>query len=242
VKKLLIAIAFASVLILATVVPTSAGQNGTSMGATGTVVVVAPLTISNVLVHGITTNLATISWETNRSATSQVFYDTSSHANVTDYAYHSNLNNALVTRHSANIYGLLPSTTYHFRVRSSATISENNLLAFSENLSFKTAINHVAPGVSTLAGLPVFNKSAVLGGSLNYKGTSPEITVYFQWGKSTSYGNETEHQTIRHTPAVFRDMIGGLKANTVYHFRAVAEGDGISYGRDETFRTYRWPF
>jgi hypothetical protein len=203
---------------------------------------VAPLTISNVLAHGITTNFATISWQTNRSATSQVFYDTSSHAKVTDYAYHSNLNNAPVTHHSVNIYGLLQSTTYHYRVRSSATISVNNLLAVSDDLSFKTPSSHIAPSVSTLAGLPLFNKSADLWGMLSYKGTSSSVTVYFQWGKTKDYGSETNHQTLKNAPYFFKALITTLKLNTVYHFRAVAVGDGTSYGQDETFRTYLWPF
>jgi hypothetical protein len=198
------------------------------------------LKISDLQVSSITASTAVISWTTNGGSSSQVFYDTRAYTNTSEYAFRSSLNNAPLTQHSITLIRLLPNTIYHIRARSA--LNGTNFQAVSDDLSFETLSFHMAPGVSTLTGLPMFNKSATLWGLLSYKGTTSEVTVYFQWGKTSSYGSETHQQTVRHTPAVFRDMVGGLKANTVYHFRAVAEGDGISYGRDETFRTYLWPF
>ena len=52
----------------------------------------------------------------------------------------------------------------------------------------------------------------------------------------------TSHQTLMGTHSIFVAWVTNAERNTTYHFRAVAVGDVISYGNDETFRTVPWPF
>ena len=68
------------------------------------------LVASNVSASGIGDSYANISWETNGDATSQVFYDTATHANIDDYAYHSNTDTSPVSHHIVSLTGLSPST------------------------------------------------------------------------------------------------------------------------------------
>lgn len=63
---------------------------------------------------------ATISWKTNGAATSQVFYDTVPHDIIADYTYYTAERKALVEKHKVTLNKLSPSTTYHYRVRSTA--------------------------------------------------------------------------------------------------------------------------
>jgi hypothetical protein len=99
---------------------------------------VIQLAISNVSASNIGLSNATISWETNGNATSQVFYDTQSHANLADYPHHSDNFTALVTQHSISLTGLSSSTTYHYSVKSVASVDNSEFIAISEDFTFKT--------------------------------------------------------------------------------------------------------
>jgi len=63
---------------------------------------------------------ATIAWKTNGAATSQVFYDTVTHDSITGYAYYTRERSASVENHKMTLSKLSPSTTYYYRVRSTA--------------------------------------------------------------------------------------------------------------------------
>jgi len=101
----------------------AAGGNGTTE-ATGTV----PLLASNVATSGITTASATISWNTNGNATSQVFYDNIQHDSISDYSNNTTVDASLVLAHRVSLAGLSAGTIYHYRVRS--TIPPTDLLMF----------------------------------------------------------------------------------------------------------------
>ena len=109
-------------------VTTAAGGTGVS----GTV----PLVTYEVSASGIGHFTAIISWETNGNATSQVFYDTRSHEDIADYAYHTGEDTTLVSEHSATLPRLRPRTTYRFRVRSASPVTE--FAAISDEYSFPT--------------------------------------------------------------------------------------------------------
>lgn len=209
--------------------PAAASASGT-ITITGTV----PLIIYDTQVSSITSHSATISWQTNGNATSQVFYDVKSHADTSAYAYHSLKDNALVLQHGVGLNGLSPSTTYHCRVES--TIGGIKLVAVSPDFTFNTLPAHIPPGVITVGALPVGSTSALLWGILYNKGSASSVAVYFQWGTTTSYGHQTAQQTLT-GPNIFLALATPLAPNTTYHFRAVAVGDGTSYGQDEILRT-----
>lgn len=105
------------------------------------------------------------------------------------------------------------------------------------------------PCVMTLCACPVGINCAVLWGCLFSRGTASSVELYFQYGKTKTYGSETPHQTVTwHRcrfsfifPHIFAATVNNLQPDTIYHFRAVAAGDGTSYGEDRTFRTLPQP-
>jgi chitodextrinase len=90
----------------------------------------APPIISGVAVSAMTESTATIAWNTNEPADSQVDYGLSS-----SYGNTTPLDPSMVVSHSRTIQGLLPNTTYHFRVKSRDAAGN---LAASQDLSFTT--------------------------------------------------------------------------------------------------------
>jgi hypothetical protein len=132
---------------------------------------------------------------------------------------------------SANIAGLSPNTTYHFRL-----VGINNAgTTYGSDRTFTTLTPTGAPVVITNPATNVANSSATLNGSLDPHGLT--TTVYFQYGTTTNYGRTTPSQT--QTGNTYRNInsnINGLPANSVYHFRIVATNTaGITYGADRLF-------
>jgi len=72
-----------------------------------------PPAISGIKASNITDISATISWTTDKAATSQVEYGTTN-----AYGSTTTLDQQLTTSHSTTLAGLIPSTTYHFKVKS----------------------------------------------------------------------------------------------------------------------------
>ena len=69
--------------------------------------------ISGVSVSNITTTSATITWTTDEPATSQVEYGL-----TMTYGNSSSVDSSLVETHTVLLSGLIPNTTYHYRVKS----------------------------------------------------------------------------------------------------------------------------
>ena len=134
---------------------------------------------------------------------------------------------------AANIGGLSPSTTYHFRI--AATNSTGT--TYGSDRTFTTLSPTGPPVVTTNAATLIASFSATLNGSLNPHGLT--TTVYFQYGATTSYGSTTASQTkTGNTYLNINANISSLMASTVYHFRIVATNSaGTRYGSDMTFTT-----
>jgi hypothetical protein len=113
-KAFLLALCF--LLIVLPISPVEVEGNSDTATITGNIL----LAVYNVSVSNIGYHSATISWKTNGNATSQVFYDTVSHENITAYTYNTTEYSELVPEHSISLAGLSSGTTYHFRVRSVA--------------------------------------------------------------------------------------------------------------------------
>src|SRR4030066_473650 len=80
---------------------------------------VPPLVISEVKISNITDFSATITWQTDRPATSQVEYgETDSYGSI------ASANKEPATKHSSTLIGLKPKTAYHFIVKSKDTFGE----------------------------------------------------------------------------------------------------------------------
>ena len=134
---------------------------------------------------------------------------------------------------SANITGLTPNTTYHFRIVG----TNSNGTTYGNDGTFTTLGPTGAPGAVTSTATNVASFSATLNGSVYPHGLT--TNVYFQYGTTTSYGLTTAMQS--HTGNTYLNIganISSLTANTVYHFRIVASNSaGTRYGSDRTFTT-----
>ncbi|MDP3298129.1 MAG: LamG-like jellyroll fold domain-containing protein, partial [Thermodesulfovibrionia bacterium] len=104
----------------------------------------APPVISNVSAGIITPDSATICWQTDELATSQVEYGLTA-----DYGILSSLDTTLVSGHCITISNLFDNATYHFRVRSK-DIAGNEVM--SGDYTFTTLLDDVAPDTQILSG------------------------------------------------------------------------------------------
>lgn len=138
-----------------------------------------------------------------------------------------------VTSISAPLTGLLPNTTYHFRVNgvNSAGLTTGN------DMTFTTAA--ILANVFTTLATSLTANTANLNGMVtaNYAAT----VVTFEYGITTAYGS-----TVNANPATVNGItatavsaaVSGLSINTLYHFRCVGvNAAGTSYGLDQTFTT-----
>ena len=142
-----------------------------------------------------------------------------------------NVGNAL----SRSVAGLSPSTTYYYRVRA---YNGNGTSGNSNVVSVTTLPPTGFPVVITNPATLITSHSARLNGTVDPHGFS--TTVYFQYGRTTSYGSRTPNQikTGNNYQNVFAN-ISALSAHTTYHFRIVGTNTvGTRYGSDRTFITH----
>jgi hypothetical protein len=133
---------------------------------------------------------------------------------------------------SAPVDTLSPNTTYHFKLLSNA--------GDGEDMTFTTAPNPKPPVIADQRATAVTTTGAHLSASLNPSGAA--TTYYFQYGRSTSYGNRTARITVPAgtDPIAVAADLSGLQPYTRYHWRLYATNSaGITRGRDHTLRTAR---
>jgi len=159
--------------------------------------------------------------------------DVATNNSFTNYvAGYQNLNvgNAL----SRSVAGLSASTTYYYRVRA---YNGNGTSGNSNVVSVTTLPPTGRPVVITNPATLIMSHSAELHGAVDPHGLS--TTVYFQYGRTISYGSRTPNQT--KTGNIYQNVsanISGLSAGTTYHFRIVGTNTaGTRYGGDRTFTT-----
>ncbi len=131
--------------------------------------------------------------------------------------------------------GLLPNTTYHFRI-----VGHNGSGSITGNDQTLTT----APAPPALDGLPAFASAITTTGvTLNatLNPNSSDTSFHFEYGTDTSYGHST---TATDAGAGSGDQpvtadLTGLAAGTTYHYRLVADNgiDGVQHGADGTFST-----
>ena len=134
---------------------------------------------------------------------------------------------------SANITGLTPNTTYHFRIVG----TNNSGTSRGGDRTFRTLSRTGTPVVITNLATNIANSSATLHGSLDPHGLTTHF--YFQYGTTLDYGRNTAMQT--QSGNTFRNIaanISGLTTQTTYHFRIVATNSaGTRLGSDRHFTT-----
>lgn len=122
------------------------------------------------------------------------------------------------------------SCTYYFWSREYATSAYRPQLFITYTY---------VPSVTTLPCTGFTSTSAILNGYISNLGTATNTQYGFDYGTSISYGSSvvTSGASLT-TGSYFKTNITGLKAGTVYHFRAKSyNSDGWGYGQDQVFST-----
>ncbi len=131
----------------------------------------------------------------------------------------------------AQITGLQPGTTYHYRFKA----VNNEGTGYSDDTSFTTL---EAPIITTGAATSVTDLAAILNGTIDPKGGN--FIIYAQYGPTTAYGqirNGDWNSGTGSRPCTVNptDLLPG----TTYHYRIAASDifNNTYYGADQTFTT-----
>ena len=108
------------------------------------IVDITPPVISGVSTTNITVNGATVCWQTDELATSQVEYGITS-----SYGKLSQLDTTLTTNHCVTLSSLVDNTVYHFRVRSRDIAGNEGM---SGDYTFTTSLDTTAPETNITKG------------------------------------------------------------------------------------------
>jgi hypothetical protein len=136
-----------------------------------------------------------------------------------------------------SLHGLLPGTTYHYRVAALSGVGG----AVGPDRSFKTKGNPPAApqtgGVSSVSA-----NTATITGLVNPNNQA--TTWYVEYGLTTAYGLRTSSFQIPAgpNPVPVSATLTGLQSGKVFHYQIVATNRGIPRaGGDATFMTYPSP-
>ncbi|MGD0855383.1 MAG: hypothetical protein ABSA18_06220 [Dehalococcoidia bacterium] len=142
---------------------------------------------------------------------------------------------------STRVSGLTAETNYNYRAVAMSTLmggqkANGNYVSFSTI----TSIPQAPINVSTISASDVTSGTATLNGYLSDMGPYDSVTVWFSWGNSGSFGNNTGQQVL-YSPGPFSMQLSGLSPNTTYYFQAAAKPQvlGVStvYGSTSNFNT-----
>ncbi|MEJ2616848.1 MAG: fibronectin type III domain-containing protein, partial [Ignavibacteriaceae bacterium] len=137
---------------------------------------------------------------------------------------------------NANLTGLTSNTTYHYRVKGSNSggVSRGSDKTFTTS----SAASNV-PSATTYSATNITGNSATLNGLVNSNNYT--TTVTFEYGTTTSYGNEiaAEQNPITGTANVnVTANLTGLQSNTTHHYRIKAvNSNGTTTGENQSFTT-----
>jgi hypothetical protein len=135
---------------------------------------------------------------------------------------------------SAAIGGLLPGTTYHYRLVVESDYQPMPPNADGQDITFTTPTEVPA---TTGQASSIGSTSAVLNGVANTVG--PSSSWFFQYGRTTGYGQTTANHSIGPGLTLLATNVAGLTPNATYHFRLVVLQSAVpqSYGVDSSFTT-----
>jgi hypothetical protein len=138
---------------------------------------------------------------------------------------------------SQPLTGLANNLTYHYR----AVARAGDYMVYGGDVVFTTSASPPPPAyIQTEPASDVSGGRATLNGELVTLGAYPRLTIWFEWGVSTSYGNATNRNE-RVSPIEHGAQLNNLLPGTTYHFRAVAAVDPVRgpyfYGADVSFTT-----
>jgi lysophospholipase L1-like esterase len=174
----------------------------------------------SIAASNLSTTGATITWTTDKVATSQVQYGLTS-----SYTASSTLNAATTTSHSVILSGLTAGTTYHYSV-SSTDVYGNG--ATSTDQTFTTplpppAISGIASSTTQTSATITWTTDQAASSTVNY-------------GVTSAYGVASTTATLVTSHSI---MLSGLTAGTTYHFQVGGANSAgtVSTSSDQTFVT-----
>jgi phosphodiesterase/alkaline phosphatase D-like protein len=219
------------------VVGTSA--NGTATGADQTFTTPGPPSAVTGAASAVTDNSATLAGSVaanGADATVTFEYGETTAYGSSAAGSPSPVSGSTSTAVTAALSGLIPGTTYHYRVVASST----NGTTEGADQTFTTA----APPVPTTGiASGISSSSASVAGTVNAKGASTTVTI--EYGETTTYGNSvtaTPSPVTGFSPTAISALLSGLDPETTYHFRLVATNAyGTVTGDDDTFTTTALP-
>ncbi|MDE3057011.1 MAG: T9SS type A sorting domain-containing protein [Bacteroidota bacterium] len=137
--------------------------------------------------------------------------------------------------------GLLPKTTYHYRI----TAENQGGIVYGSDQAFTTNDTaHGLPSPTTLPATNITSTSATMNASVNPNGS--KTLANFQYGTTTAYGNSVGGIPLYaygDTVTIVSNTLTGLQPNTTYHYRVSTTNDsGSLEGRDVSFTTSLPPY
>lgn len=187
--------------------------------------IVAAANIASVSASSITASGATITWTTDKTATSEVEYGLN-----TSYGQRSSLNSSLSASHSVSLANLDAGTTYHYRAKS---VDEVGNIAFSDDHTVTTTAS------STPLSAPASLSTLVIGGydqhsvDLTWHTDVAHTDVFYEYDIRYGTSPITEENYLsaaqaQLTPIYHSDVdpegternyiVAGLSPNTTYYF------------------------
>jgi hypothetical protein len=136
----------------------------------------------------------------------------------------------------ADLSGLSMEQTYYYRL-----VLGTGAPGIVGRGAAKTITPHHVDSLTTDPAEEVTRTSAKL--KAHFKGNGEDTKYYFEWGADSSYGSESATPPGPNIgnpsgPTNLSFEATGLQAETLYHYRVVAEnGGGVSHGDDRTFET-----
>jgi hypothetical protein len=133
----------------------------------------------------------------------------------------------------AELAGLSPNTTYHYRLIASNSFGST----LGEDAHFTTS---GPPRIQSQPTTAITHEAASINAKINPD--ELETSYHFEYGESTGYGTETPIGGAKlpasETFTAVSASLSALKIGTVYHFRLVAENSaGKTIGPDQSFET-----
>ena len=138
----------------------------------------------------------------------------------------------------AAIQGLTRDTTYHYRLVATNPAGVSR----GADRTFRSAPGPQAPGVRSTTSRDTTSRSVRLLTTVDPN--KQETSVRFEYGRTTSYGTSSDRVNVGAGDSGVPVSINldGLRPNTRYHYRAVANNaTGSSRSLDRSFRTTREP-
>ncbi|HOP46299.1 MAG TPA: hypothetical protein PK874_01445 [Desulfobacteraceae bacterium] len=137
---------------------------------------------------------------------------------------------------TAELSGLTPGTTYHYRT----TVYSGGINYYGSDMTLTTISG---PSVTTNAASAVGGNTATLNGTVNANNNS--TTVTFEYGETISYDRTItadQSPVTGSTDTAVSIVLNSLLPGTTYHYRAVGSNTtGTVYGADMTFTALSIP-